>query len=217
MGKLVCVFAHPDDESMGPGGTIAKYAKNHEVYLICVTNGNGQDSPDNGKLGAIRQKELQKAAKILGVKKLTCLGFNDGELNNNLYHKLAAKIEEKLLAYRPDTLLTFDISGVTGHIDHIAVSLVTSYLFKKLEFIKTLLYYGEMEEMLKAFAENYFIYTPPGFSESEINLKVDISDVFEIKKQAILAHQSQRKDGERIIYLHQKFNRTFEPFIKIEK
>ena len=39
MKPLVCIFAHPDDEAFGPGGTIAKFAKKRPVYLICATKG----------------------------------------------------------------------------------------------------------------------------------------------------------------------------------
>ncbi|HKY69604.1 MAG TPA: PIG-L deacetylase family protein, partial [Gammaproteobacteria bacterium] len=128
MKRLVCVFAHPDDEAMGPGGTIAKLAQEAEVYLICATAGNAGDSADSKALGKLRQEELRAAAKILGVKKVDFLGFDDGQLCNNLYHNLANKIEERVSDYQPETLLTFELNGVTGHLDHIAVSLATSFV-----------------------------------------------------------------------------------------
>ena len=135
MRPLVCVFAHPDDESMGPGGTIAKNAAVRDVFLLCATFGNNKAKQKN--LGKIRSQELLNSAKILGVKKVDLLGFDDGELNNNLYHSLAEKIEAKVRKYRPDTLMTFETNGITGHLDHIAVSLATSLVFKKLSFVKT--------------------------------------------------------------------------------
>lgn len=136
MKSLVCVFAHPDDEAMGPGGTIAKFAAERDVYLICVTNGNASDGSKSEELAKVRREELIKSAVILGVKSVDFLEYNDGELNNNLYHEIVEKIEEKVREYDPDTLLTFDINGVTGHLDHIAVSLITSFVFKNWILLK---------------------------------------------------------------------------------
>lgn len=217
MKRLCCVFAHPDDEAMGPGGTIAKLAKTMPVSLICVTTGNGKTAKNSLELGKIRQKELLQSAKILGIDKVECLGYDDGELNNNLYHEIASKIEDRVKEYQADTLLTFETNGVTGHLDHIAVSLITSFVFKKLGFVRTLLYYCEKQELLEEFAKDYFIFIPEGYSDGEITLNIDISDTLELKKAAIRAHKSQQKDGERIIELHQKLNRTFESFLRLEK
>lgn len=70
--SVVAVFAHPDDEAFGPGGTLAKFAKTSDVYLITVTGGEaGQNSLKKAekKLSEIRKEELLNASKILGVKK----------------------------------------------------------------------------------------------------------------------------------------------------
>lgn len=68
---IVGIFAHPDDEAFGPGGTLAKLAKENEVHIICATScESGQKSiSDKKDLGKIRKQELLSSAKILGIKK----------------------------------------------------------------------------------------------------------------------------------------------------
>lgn len=217
MKPLVCVFAHPDDEAMGPGGTIAKFAKEREVFLVCATSGNSLKEPNSGELARVREKELQDSARILGIKKVDFLGFNDGELNNNLYHQLANRITERVEDYQPDTLLTFETTGVTGHLDHIAVALATSFVFQKLDYIKKLLYYCQSKEQAESLAKAYFIFVPKGYSASEVDETIDISSVLEQKKQAIAVHRSQVEDVERNLNLLDKLAENQELFLKLEK
>jgi LmbE family N-acetylglucosaminyl deacetylase len=209
MKPIVCVFAHPDDESLGPGGTIAKFATDREVYIICVTNGNGEG---NAALGEQRKKELQNSAKILGVKEVIFLGYDDGSLNHNLYHELAEKIEQKIKELQPETLITFNINGVSGHLDHVAMALVTTFVFEKLDFIKDLWYYSVSQEMREAFGD-YFIYQPGGLLQNEADQIIDISDVWPLKKQAMQQHKSHQKDVEFLTSLFEKFPKQ-EYFLK---
>ncbi|MCI0554572.1 MAG: PIG-L family deacetylase [Anaerolineae bacterium] len=71
--KLLAVFAHPDDESMGMGGTLTKYsAQGVETYLICASRGERgwfgpeEQNPGLSALGKTRTGELENAAKKLG-------------------------------------------------------------------------------------------------------------------------------------------------------
>src|ERR1700738_4566437 len=100
---IACIFAHPDDEAFGPSGTIAKLAKENDVYLLCATKGQaGKDSGNSKrKLHERRAEEVKESAKILGVKSVVFLGFVDGQLSNNLYHQLAEKIIKHLKKLRP--------------------------------------------------------------------------------------------------------------------
>lgn len=201
MKPLLAVFAHPDDEAFGPSGTLALWAKTRDIYLICVTNGDaGQNATSlTAELGKIRKKELLQSAEILGIKQVYFLGYKDGSLSNNLYHEVAAKIEQLVEELQPEVLLTFDHQGISGHLDHIFVSLVTTFIFRKTSGVKELYLYGEREESLQKLRDSYFIYVPAGFKQSEIDLTVDISAVWLQKVAAIKVHESQKNDGEEIL------------------
>lgn len=193
--SVVAIFAHPDDEAFGPAGTLRKLAKTNDVYLLCATKGHEGDNytESKEKIFRIRTKELLNSAKTLGIKRVYFLGFRDGKLDNNSYHKLAAKITKKLEAIKPHTIITFEPRGVSGHIDHIAVSMVSTYVFYALPYIHTLLYYC-ITNQHRAHIQDYFIYFPPGYSAKEIDKTVDVSDVWEDRINALLCHKSQQKD-----------------------
>src|SRR3989344_3021670 len=205
---ILCVFAHPDDEAFGPGGTIARIAKRHRVYLLCATKGQaGKDRGRRAKrdLAERRARELRVSAKILGVRKVFFLGFEDGTLSNNLYHRLAAKIERYAKRLHPEILLTSEPRGGSGHIDHITVSMATSYVFDRLPFVRAMLYYCIREERARALRKGYFIYVPPGYRRSEIDLVVNTRDVGEQKRDAMQAHASQFHDFRRMLRFAERF------------
>lgn len=198
---VVCVFAHPDDEAFGPSGTIHKFSEKYDVYILCATKGQaGQDSRSETsvKLTTKRAQELKKSAAILGVKKVYFLGFRDGTLSNNLYHKLAEKISIHIKKLKPEIVLTFEPHGISGHIDHVTVSMVTTFVVQKLDFVKELWYHCLTEERAKL-RKNYFIYFPPGYKRSQIDKIVDVSDVWTTKVEAMFAHESQKHDAESIL------------------
>lgn len=202
--NLVAIFAHPDDEAFGPSGTIAKLAETYNVYLLCATKGEvGKSKTKTVDLYKIREKELLESAKILGIKNVVFLGFKDGELCNNLYHQLANAIEKNIKALKPEALLTYELKGVSGHLDHIAVSLVTTFVYKKYKEIKKLMYYC-IAEREKKYLEDYFIYFPQGFKKNEVDEIVDVADYWQQKLQSIKAHKSQSHDGKKILTILEK-------------
>src|SRR5262245_18218640 len=86
--KLMCVLAHPDDESLGMGGTLAKYAaEGIETYLVTATRGergwfgDEKDNPGLEALGRMREMELLNAAKELGIHEVKILDYIDGDLD----------------------------------------------------------------------------------------------------------------------------------------
>lgn len=208
---IVGIFAHPDDEAFGPSGTLAKFARTTDVFVICVTDGSaGKNLQD------IRKNELLASARVLGIKNVLFLDFKDGELNNNLYHKLAEEIEKYLRKLQPETVITFEPRGISGHLDHVAVSLVTTFVFKKLPFIKKLLYFCIDKTQRNLEGNAYFIYFPPGYDHTDIDVTVDVSKEWETKAKAIRAHKSQAKDGDFILSMLSKLPKE-EYFLELKR
>lgn len=193
MPKLVCVFAHPDDESFGAGGSIAVLSKTYEVHVICCTDGNHQGK----NLKNIRNSELAQASAELGIHKTHQLSFEDGYLCNANYHELAAEVRSILDDLQPEIVLTFDPNGLSGHLDHIAVTSVVNYLFTRLSYVKEIWYLTRLAENMPN--DQYFVYRPNGHPRSQIDKVIDISSVFETKIKAMKKHVSQSEDCERLI------------------
>jgi LmbE family N-acetylglucosaminyl deacetylase len=129
----MCVLAHPDDESLGTGGTLAKYAaEGVETYLITATRGergrfgDGGERPGADVVGRIREAELRAAAKELGVREVTLLGHPDGALDSVDPAGAQEAIADHLQRVRPDVVITFGPEGAYGHPDHVAISQLTT-------------------------------------------------------------------------------------------
>src|SRR5437588_3128911 len=98
--KLMCILAHPDDESLGNGGILAKYAaEGVETYLVTATRGergwfgDERDYPGVEALGKIREAELRAAARVLGIRSVDFLDYIDGDLDQAPPTEVIAKIE----------------------------------------------------------------------------------------------------------------------------
>jgi LmbE family N-acetylglucosaminyl deacetylase len=131
--KLMCVLAHPDDESLGTGGILAKYATEEvETYLVTATRGErgwfGDESeyPGLEVLAKTREAELLAAARVLGIRRVDFLDYIDGDLDRASPAEAVAKIVGHLRRVRPDVVVTFDPAGSYGHPDHIAICQFTS-------------------------------------------------------------------------------------------
>lgn len=188
--SVLLVVAHPDDEAFGPGGTLALLAQTNTVTLICVTDGGLKE----------RKAELLESAEILGVHEVIFLDYADGSLCNALYHEVAGKIQEVVDRVRPAMFLTFEPRGISGHIDHMAVTMITSYVFRENKAIKELWQFAELEwKFERPWRNKYFIYFPPGYRKEELDVEIDVSRVYSQQVKAMRAHKSQKKDAELII------------------
>jgi LmbE family N-acetylglucosaminyl deacetylase len=146
--RLLFSLAHPDDESFGSGGTIARYvAEGAEVYYICATNGDvGTVSPErlNGysSIAELRIHELDQASAILGFKHVYKFGYKDSGMMNSETSKdptclwqapreeVAKRVVEVIREIKPQVVVTFNKYGGYGHPDHIAIQRATTDAFK---------------------------------------------------------------------------------------
>jgi LmbE family N-acetylglucosaminyl deacetylase len=131
--KLLVSFAHPDDETMGMGGTLAKYAaQGVETYCLCATRGERgwfgpeEQNPGLEKLGQIRTRELESAIKELGMSGLEFLNYIDGDVDQADPGEMIGRIVEHIRSIRPEVVVTFPPDGNYGHPDHIAIGQFTT-------------------------------------------------------------------------------------------
>ncbi|MEP7135833.1 MAG: PIG-L family deacetylase [Chloroflexota bacterium] len=131
--KLLAVFAHPDDESMGMGGTLAKYAaEGVETYYVCASRGergwfgSEETNPGFERLGQIRTQELENAVKELGMCGLYFLDYIDGEVDQAPHAEIINKIVTHIRRIQPQVVVTFPPDGNYGHPDHIAIGQFTN-------------------------------------------------------------------------------------------
>jgi LmbE family N-acetylglucosaminyl deacetylase len=136
---ILAVFAHPDDEGFGCGGTLAMLvARGAHVTLVCATNGDVGEISDPSlatpeTLAQVRQEELRQAMAVTGVQDARFLGYRDsgmaGTPDNDHPDSLAqgdpsevvGRLVRIIREVRPEAVITHDPSGVYGHPDHLAV------------------------------------------------------------------------------------------------
>lgn len=130
--NVLFIFPHPDDEVINAGGLIDTFSKaGTKTTLVILTKGERgtSDGHVDNTLKVIRAKEAQKVEKILNVKTFIQKDFGDGELAK---HKteLTTYIDKLMGTVTPDLVVTYDLSGLYGHEDHIVVSQITTELIK---------------------------------------------------------------------------------------
>lgn len=146
--RLLAVLAHPDDESFGPGGTLALYAQRGvEVHLACATRGEVGSAPEellagHADVGALREHELRCAAKHLGLASVHFLGYRDSGMHGSPDNRhpralaaapldeVAAQVAHLIRQIRPQVVITFDPMGGYRHPDHIAIHRATLEAFQ---------------------------------------------------------------------------------------
>jgi len=139
--RLLALFAHPDDESFGPGATLARYAHTGaEVHVCTVTDGAAGvqeeaacDGAGETSLAAVRQQELACACRVLGAS-LHLLGYRDSGMEGSpdnrhprsLYQapldEAAQRVWDTIQDIRPHVIITHDPTGGYFHPDHIKVN-----------------------------------------------------------------------------------------------
>jgi LmbE family N-acetylglucosaminyl deacetylase len=130
---LVALHAHPDDESLLTGGTLARAAaEGHRVVLVVATAGERGLAADSASLAARRTAELERAAALLGISRLVLLGYADsgfrepaeppaGSFCTVPVAEAAERVAAVLTEEKADVLTVYDARGGYGHRDHVRV------------------------------------------------------------------------------------------------
>ncbi len=130
--RLMTVLAHPDDESLGFGGTLARYASEGvQTFLVTATRGqNGRNGPSRSsspeRLGQVREAELLAAARVLGIGEVRVLDYIDGGIDQVDPARAIDEIASHIRRVKPHVVMTFGPEGAYGHPDHIAISQLTT-------------------------------------------------------------------------------------------
>ena len=137
--SILAIFAHPDDEGFGCGGTLAALASGgHKVTLICATNGDVGEISDPAlatpeTLASVRQGELRAAMDLTGILDVRFLnyrdsgmvGWEDNHHPRSLYQApeetVVHQVESVIRELHPDLVITHDPSGGYGHPDHVTI------------------------------------------------------------------------------------------------
>jgi LmbE family N-acetylglucosaminyl deacetylase len=212
MKKIIFgVFAHPDDEAFIAAGALLRETRaGAELHLISLTNGSAGANPDNyPNLGLARLKEWQQAGELLGATGMHHLGFIDGELTNKDMIEATRQIKTIIDDVLEGTsepyeveILTFDLTGITGHIDHIVASRAASQVFytsKSTSPSFTRLRYVCLPQKLYPVINTDWIYMDAGRTPEEVSEIIDTRSLRDDILAIMRAHHSQRSDMEAMI------------------
>lgn len=202
MKKLLLVFAHPGDESLLTGGTVAKYVHvGWHIELISATGGK------NG------QTELEKAAATLGISSLTFLDFEEGKLIRQHPGEIEDKVYRLMLAFSPEIVITHEPAGITNDPDHVKLSRSATFAFQKYakefelrfpESEQPKLYYSCLPESLvthltkqKLFPKEFHGKPIVGTPDKHITTVVNVGGFIRDKVRAVKAHNIQDRSLDR--------------------
>ncbi len=214
--RILFLLAHPDDETFGPGATIAKYAtEGAEVHLATATRGEAGmvgDPPltDREHLGEVRSGELLAAAAILGIARVHFLGFPDGQLAAVPRELLVARTVEVIRSVRPHVVVGFGPEGVSRHVDHKVMCEVALAAFDRAA--DPTWYPGPPAGAERSWAplklyqfeiarEIFEGWDAPlaGVPREKLSAFIDTSGYVETKISAFRCHRTQMKDVRRIL------------------
>ncbi|SRR5712691_3152998 len=219
--RLAAVFAHPDDDTYGLGGTLAMDGGSVDYTLIVASSGEAGVISDPSlatreNLAQVREAEEQEALEVLGVKDASVhfLRYPDGALKEVPRNELIERIAELLRRARPHLVVTFGPEGITKHEDHITVGQATTEAFHRARgpggedhAFQRLHYVAIPQSGLQRFwntlrARGVDVgdpegpFMPRGVPDLSISVRVDCRQVVKRKLDAIRAHRTQQVELE---------------------
>ncbi len=190
---LLAVFAHPDDETFRCGGTLALAARRGVcVHVLTATRGEAGTPGDSPAfrpmdLAQVRTRELRCACRALGIAEPHILDHADGGLEQVDREQLTRAILEEIETVRPQVLVSFGPDGLSGHPDHVAVGRCAAAAFERSEEVAAL-YTVAVPRLLAA---QLGLEQVRGVPDECISLAVDVSTVWQAKRDALRCHATQ--------------------------
>jgi LmbE family N-acetylglucosaminyl deacetylase len=235
--KLLCVLAHPDDESLALGGILAKYgSEGVETHLVTATRGERgwfgppEENPGPEALGRIRERELRDAASVLGISDLVLLDYQDGELDQADPDELLRLIVGHVRRVRPDVVVTMDHNGIYGHPDHIAATRATAAALVAAadpnfqldtgdapHAVSKLYYFAWRQEVREAFEQAFgelhmridgVDRNPVTWPDWTVSTWIDTSCYWRRVWEAIRCHRSQLREYQKLLDLPDEYHQA---------
>ncbi len=205
LGTILSVWAHPDDESFLAAGIMATAIQNGQ-RVICVTATKGEKGIQDesrwpsGRLADIRAEEISLCLDALGIQEHHWLDYPDGECKNVDQDEAVQKVQNIIVKYQPDSILTFGPDGMTGHDDHRTVS---SWVTRATKDTKIPIYhavelraaYEKMREADDKFNIFFNIDKPPIVEPDECDILLNLSDELLVTKYQCLYSMPSQTDA----------------------
>ena len=204
MAMLLCVVAHPDDETMLCGGTLARLAaRDVAVHILSLTRGEGGEAGEpprcsRAELGAVREQEMRCAVEKLGVRTLTFLGYVDPEVGPDdtlfapeaNFDTLVGQIADVIRRLGPGAALTHGSNGEYGHPAHKLTHAATKQAVISLPATM-----GRLAPPLYSFSAMYPGHPYPRLANADdpAEAVVDVSAFLDQKEAAALCHVTQNE------------------------
>jgi len=193
MVDLLAIFAHPDDETFRPGGTLALLAsRGVRVIVLTFTRGEAGSCGDPplctpDELPAVRERELICASRALGIQPPRLLNYADGHLQQEDAETMIEQILSVVHEVRPEVWLSFGPDGLSGHPDHIVVGQWAAEAFRREDGVSALYTLA----IPRSLAEKLDMRQVHPVLDEAIALTVDISSVWDKKLAAMRCHATQ--------------------------
>lgn len=229
LGTILGIWAHPDDETYSMGGIMAAAVENGQT-VVCITATRGELGIQDEsrwpakRLGQIREQELKHAFKILGVERHHWLDYPDGGCDKVDENEAVNRICSLIVAFKPDSILTFGADGLTGHPDHQTVSgwavkardMAESHA-KIYYLTQTHAQYEALQEADKRF--NIFFNTdqPPVCVPGKCSIRLELNDeLYDLKLKALYAMPSQTEGMLKIFGNSLRISFGTEAFVELK-
>ena len=185
MSRVLVLAAHPDDEVLGMGGTIALHAgaSGDEVRILCVTDGSSAQYPGDSARRAQKDEEARRAAAVLGVEDYVHLDLPDMRLDTLPHVEVNGVVEVQLASFRPELVYTPHPDVNRDHrvlFDSVAVATRAT----PAQTVRRVLTYGPTSSVE---------WTPAGTSWFSPNWFVDITATLEQKLEAFACYETERR------------------------